>query len=53
MDIRIQQYQAREELALELQKQGAIVYAIAENFRADIDLTEIKVTATINTLKLK
>jgi hypothetical protein len=53
MDIRVHQYQAREELALELQKQGAIVYTVAESYRADIDLTEVKVTASINTLKLK
>jgi len=53
MDIRVNQYQAREELALELQKQGVITYTISDKYRPDIDLTEVTVSASINTLKLR
>jgi len=52
-DIRVNQYQAREELALELQKQGAITYIVSEKYRPEFMITEITVTASINTLKLK
>jgi len=52
-DIRVLKVQAREQLAIDLENDGAIVYVISENYRRDIQGTEITVKAQIKTLKMK
>ena len=52
-DIRICKVRVREQLGIELENAGVIKYRVSENYREDIKETEIKVTATINTLNLK
>lgn len=52
-DIRVLQVYAREELAIELQKDGLITYKMSEHYREDLKETEVKVTASINVNKIK
>jgi len=52
-DIRVLQVYARDELAIELQKDGLITYKMKENWREDLQETEVSVTASINVNKIK
>ena len=52
-DIRVLQVYARDELAIELQKDGLITYKMSEHYREDLHETEVKVTASINVNKIK
>ena len=52
-DIRVLQVYARDELAIELQKDGLITYKMSEHWREDLKETEVKVTASINVNKIK
>ena len=52
-DIRVCKARVREQLGIELENAGVIKYQVSENYRGDLKETEIKVTATINTLNLK
>jgi len=52
-DIRVLQVYARDELAIELQKDGLITYKMKEHWREDIQETEVCVTASINVNKIK
>lgn len=52
-DIRVIQVYARDELAIELQKDGLITYKMSEHWREDLKETEVKVIASINVNKIK
>ena len=51
-DIRVLQVYARDELSIQLQKDGLITYDMKEKYREDIKETEVKVTASINLNKI-
>ena len=52
-DIRSIRALAREELSIELQKQGVITYSDSEKYREDLELVEVTATSHIKTLNLK
>lgn len=49
-DARVLMCKVRDELALDLQKDGAITYKVSENFREDVQETEIKVSGTVRVI---
>lgn len=51
-DIRSLQVYARDELAIQLHRDGIITYQVAESYREDIKQTQITVEANINVNKI-